>query len=354
MGYPVRKKYRTVEIVFFAFISWILTTTAPSALAQSGPSFDCSKSSSYMEKQICQSAKLSEFDLKLDTSYRAAVEMLSPTAKKALQNSQRSWLKFVRTVCNSTSPPSVITTDTEGCLAEKLQERERQLRATTVKNGVVTIYPFGTFIAHQNSTDDQSGHDSGYSTTQVSYPQMEGPDSSFKSRFNAAHAMFASKIARSNPEETDTDYFADYRILTANSNLLSVEVSGGFYAHGTPHGQYYSLIFNWLPREGRALHPTDIFASSKPWQRFVQSFCYKKLMEEMGEVWGGPDLNSFIKNLGPTIVDPKRWRIDQKGLEIHFLTYEVAAYVAGEPKVVVPWEQLRDYLAPDAGKIFNQ
>ncbi|MBO9537695.1 DUF3298 domain-containing protein [Herbaspirillum sp.] len=349
----MRKKYGTIEMVSLALIFWVLTATAASVHAQSGPSFDCSKASSYIEKQICQSAKLSEFDLKLDTSYRAAVEMLSPTAKRALQNSQRSWLTFVRTVCNRTSHPPATTNDTESCLAEKLQERERQLRVTTVKNGAVTIYPFGMFIAHQNSTDDQSGHDSGYSTTQVSYPQMDGPDSSFKSKFNAAHAMFASKIAKSNPEETDTDYFADYGILTANANLLSVEVSGGFYAHGTPHGQYYSLVFNWLPKEGRELHPTDIFSPSKPWRRFLQSFCYKSLIEEMGEVWGGPDLSSFIKNLGPTIVDPKRWRFDQKGLKIHFLTYEVAAYAAGEPEVVVPWEKLRDYLAPDATKIFS-
>lgn len=325
------------------------------AYAQPWPSFDCSKSASYVEKQICQSTTLSELDLKLDASYRTALHNLSTVGKKSLRSSQRSWLMFVKTVCDPALRPDISWRSTEVCLAEKLQERDRQLSVTTVKTATIAIYPFSQFTARQNFPNSmRSGPDVGFTTTQVSYPLIDGPYSLFKSTFNQAHARFAAQNLDTNPEGIDTDYSVDYKILKANANLLSIEVTGGFYAHGTPHGQYYSSVFHWLPKEGRALRSADVFDPSKPWQRTIQSFCYENLTAQLGQVWSSPDLQSFVERLGLTVLDPTRWTFDQTGLKVHFSIYEVAGYAQGQPEVVIPWEQLRDSIASGAAEIFDQ
>lgn len=351
----MRQVVSTVKMIFLAAIFFNAVTSAHMAHAQPGPSFDCTKISNNVEKQICQSPKLSELDLKLDAGYKATAKNLSAEGRKSLRASQRSWLVFIKAVCDPSLRPEIAWSSTEDCLAEKLKERERQLQDTTVKTAAMTIYPFSQFTARRNAPgSDQSGHDSGFTTTQVSYPLIDGPDSPFKLKFQKAHAKFASRNVNINPEETDTDYLADYKVLKENARLLSIEVSGGFYAHGTPHGQYYSLVFHWLPKEGRELRSTDIFDSSKPWQRTLQSFCYEDLLENIGQVWGSDDLEVFIEKFGSTVVDPERWTFDEKGLKIHFLIYEVAAYAYGQPEVTVPWSQLQDYLVPGALPIINR
>jgi hypothetical protein len=42
------------------------------------------------------------------------------------------------------------------------------------------------------------------------------------------------------------------------------------------------------------------------------------------------------------------WSFYQEGLEFSFSPYEVAAYAAGTPSVLIPWTKLRPYLTNDA------
>ncbi|QJC26176.1 hypothetical protein G8D25_19455 [Ralstonia solanacearum] len=73
-----------------------LTLTLSTA-AFAGPSFDCSKASSKVEKLICSDKNLSDTDAMLAEDYKA---LLAITDDKGVKQRQLTWLKTVRNACN--------------------------------------------------------------------------------------------------------------------------------------------------------------------------------------------------------------------------------------------------------------
>lgn len=72
-------------------LALLLLTSALPALAQTGPSFDCAKASSAVEKAICADAKLGALDRRIAAAYAEALKRLDPKATKALRDDQRSF-----------------------------------------------------------------------------------------------------------------------------------------------------------------------------------------------------------------------------------------------------------------------
>lgn len=77
----------------------LLLLTAPAALAQDGPSFDCAKAQSEAEKLICTDPALAALDRRMTDRFAAAVDVakgLDVGAKEAedeLRAYQRGWVK---------------------------------------------------------------------------------------------------------------------------------------------------------------------------------------------------------------------------------------------------------------------
>jgi hypothetical protein len=57
--------------------------------------------------------------------------------------------------------------------------------------------------------------------------------------------------------------------------------------------------------------------------------------------------NVFVIDLGDMPLDIGRWAFQKEGLRIQFNPYEVAAYAFGTPKVLIPWDVLRQYVVVD-------
>lgn len=77
----------------------VLAATAPAvpAICQSGPSYDCRKARTWVEKTICKSRSLSAKDQRMATAYRSFIEQMEegggPGADtSAEQDRQRRWL----------------------------------------------------------------------------------------------------------------------------------------------------------------------------------------------------------------------------------------------------------------------
>ncbi|WP_235430339.1 lysozyme inhibitor LprI family protein [Xanthomonas sp. MUS 060] len=65
-------------------------------------SFDCGKVVGVTEKMICNDAKTSALDEKLQQAYRTAMASVSePVDKKALAKEQRNWIQYTRANCQS-------------------------------------------------------------------------------------------------------------------------------------------------------------------------------------------------------------------------------------------------------------
>ncbi|WP_321532794.1 alpha-2-macroglobulin family protein [uncultured Desulfuromonas sp.] len=93
-----------------------------SALA-TGPSFDCSKASHYVERVICRSDELSQLDLELATLYKKVMKKLPDDVKKDVKQEQLEWLKKRNKDC------SLPGKEAEKCLAEYYRQRNEELSA---------------------------------------------------------------------------------------------------------------------------------------------------------------------------------------------------------------------------------
>lgn len=335
-------------------LACILTPATPAALPQAEPSFGCRGSLSHSEQQVCQNVLVSRLDKELASSYKDALEKLSPDGRKSLHLSQIAWLKFIKTICDIDNGASTEDRPAERCLSQQYKERMKLLQSTTGLSGMA-IFPVSRFNVRRSAGADTSGSHDGFVTTEVSYPKLEGGSRALRSAFNRVYERYAREAVELNPEKsTATDYSVGYQLLKATDQLLTIRAWRYFYAHGTPHGIGDATVYHWLVKEGRPLHTQDIFDSSRSWAQIMYVTCYDNLVEKLGQIWDSPDLDSFIKKLGAVTTNPQRWSFDSDGLTIHFMPYEVGAYAAGMPDVLVPWEYLKDYMVVDPKDLLKE
>lgn len=82
-----------------ALLALALLLPALPAAAQEGPSFDCAKAATKVEKQICEDWTLSAFDRWVAQLYKELRGALDAKGQEALKAEQRAWLKEERNAC---------------------------------------------------------------------------------------------------------------------------------------------------------------------------------------------------------------------------------------------------------------
>lgn len=87
----------------------VMTADLASAAAPSGPSFDCARASSAIEKAICADGDATARDRDLAKLYSKTMAGLPGDAERtALRDSQRAWMKQRDATCQSPPPPTTI------------------------------------------------------------------------------------------------------------------------------------------------------------------------------------------------------------------------------------------------------
>jgi uncharacterized protein len=99
-----------------AVISQLLSVVT--ALA-AGPSFNCTSSSTQVEKMICADPRLSRTDLEMAKDYKYGLAYASPDVRQELQKEQTAWIKS-RNSCT-----------TLRCLSDSYEVRLMRLRSVT-------------------------------------------------------------------------------------------------------------------------------------------------------------------------------------------------------------------------------
>ncbi len=97
-----------------ALLAGLLLAAAPAA-AESGPSFDCAKAASKVERQICDDWMLSSYDRSLAELYKGLRAELDSKGQETLKAEQRAWLKQERNACETAK--ATAETDAEGARA---------------------------------------------------------------------------------------------------------------------------------------------------------------------------------------------------------------------------------------------
>ncbi len=83
------------------FVGLALVVAVPAAAQKDGPSFDCKKAATAIQKSICKNQDLARLDQMVARYYRTFLTALPPESKfqKDLRATQRTWLKHRNKVC---------------------------------------------------------------------------------------------------------------------------------------------------------------------------------------------------------------------------------------------------------------
>jgi len=332
------------QVVLAAFVAW---TSAQGAETESGisqrnldavvASFDCAHSASAREKAICGDRALSALDGKLGRLYRERAALLSPQGSKLLQESERSWLRFVGTVCSSDGPENKPWLSMRSCLTRQYNNRIRQIQQV----GQIGPFFFNRvdLYAAEPAQDDY-GSASGFYIQHAGYPQIDNANSPELRAWNQDNARRPEKDGDCGPGDYDTDYEVGY----ANARFISVEWKDSTYCHGTPHGFGGVKSNNTvLSPQLRALEPQDIFGSGENWASPLKEYFWAVLTQTG---WHPPDNQPDIKRqVEGDFVQPDRWLFTKDGLQVAFDSYEGGCNACTPQPVTVPWSTLKPLLS---------
>jgi hypothetical protein len=93
----------------------------------------------------------------------------------------------------------------------------------------------------------------------------------------------------------------------------------------------------------------DLFKPGAKYLQTISSYSIKDLKSQ-SKAQGADSMltdQTIADGAGPDLKNFKSWTITKKGLAISFDSYQVAPYVAGPQRVVIPYSALKDIIKPD-------
>ncbi len=314
----------------------VLLAVSP-ASAQVGPSFDCAKATTAIERTICKEPELAKADRDMVAAYAALASKVKGASKEALVRDQGSWVVERNRACTGDA------ISIAPCLAERYAMRTANLRAS-VEGG----YP----VISKQSLAKRGKLGKVTWSYDIAYPRFDGTTADF-STLNARFADAARKAANDatpapdapSSEEQEWTYEQSFALYRPSANAVTVALqfygySGGAHGYGATRCTLVDL------RTGRAVGPSGVFMAGEQWLRAMTQFVGADLKKQFTENPGFEDALEPAK-LAKVLseADHYCWRSDK--LLLIFNAYEVGPYSAGPYEVLVPYERLRPLLRPD-------
>ena len=306
-------------------------------------SFDCRDAASAREKVICGDPVLSQLDKDLGRTYRERRTMLSPHGAKVLQNSERSWLHFVSTVCPNTNPPNSENSWTPAyCLKKRYEDRLKQIQRVGERFGPFIFSRVDIFAAEP--APDQTGDIGGFYVHHVAYPQIDNPTSTQSKSWNARSIRTLSGNGDCGKEADDDQ---DYTISYANERLISMGISISEYCHGAAGEFYTSGAQNFvLAPSFRALTARDVFGRSHRWVGRLETLVWQKFDKNgWTKGWTSEEQKDIKERLGYIVIRPDNWVFTKDGLSMAFNHDEVGYNIYS---VIISWSELKSLLPQDS------
>lgn len=196
----------------------------------------------------------------------------------------------------------------------------------------------------------------------VEYPQVEGAE-----KFNRLAESFITKEVADfkrdagrepgekdfMPEAGDDSLNARYHLRLVTPELISVEFAMSYYAHGAAHPSHGFHVVNYDAAAGRELSLADLFRPGSGYLKKVSEVAVKQIRrwnkDSAGQGGGEPYLleEGITEGAAPSAENYKNWTITPRGLVITFDYYQLGAYAAGAPSVILPYADLKDVLRAD-------
>ena len=327
--------------------------------AAQAASFDCGKASSPFEKAVCSDPVLSKTDDALAELYRKDLALLSASGRSALQQSERSWLAYARTLCRPGETPlnpvfwSYPGEDdsnaalVDRCFANAYERRRTALGKAAVRLAGRTFLQTTTYkVRAARLPEGTQGPDAAHwiaTAVRIDAPKMPS-----EAAWNAAAADALDDVladpggdtplaGASDDGTADGDFTAE--VVSATPDFVDYQVIRGVYQKGMAHPDGSSESHLYSLRLGRDLIAKDIFKPSDAWREALTTATFARLPAE----WRKPDYKEAITS---GALNLSHWAFLPSGVQIRFNPYSVAGYIPPDP-LIVPWADLKPYLRSD-------
>lgn len=312
--------------------------SATAAWAQAGPSFDCAKASTVVERAICKSPELAKADHDMAGLYAVLVAKLSGAAKDHLIKDQVHWIGNREPAC-SDGP-----LETAQCLKMRYAHRIAFLRAL---DGPGT-YPF---VSEHDLVKNGRVKATRYQID-AAYPQFDGG----MADFTTINRRFASDTQKGadeaippadyNPGREQTwSYEQGFALYRPSADVVAVATQLYSYTGGA-HGNGGTFACLVDLRTGRIVPPSAVFKPGDEWLRTITALVGADLKKQFVDHQGFDDA---IKpaNLTKLLGDPDRWLFKANVLQILFNPYDVGPYSSGPYTVDIPYDRIRSLFRTD-------
>jgi Protein of unknown function (DUF3298)/WG containing repeat len=137
--------------------------------------------------------------------------------------------------------------------------------------------------------------------------------------------------------QLESNYFGDFNISFYKKDLLIIEITGYDYpfcaAHGMPVMQYAHINL----QTGRMYQLSSLFKPGSPYVKVISEIIGEQIKSNEEFSYLFPDEYKGIQADQPFF-------ISENGLNIYFNPYEIAAFAAGFPTFLIPFEDLKAIL----------
>jgi hypothetical protein len=296
---------------------------------------DCPSPTGIAEPVKCGDPALATLEAQVTAALAGVTAKLSAPGKAALHNDQAEWHKYLARLClgeTGLGAGSVVD-----CLKQEYDRRRAGLAGTVTTMGGLTLLRRERFAAQRARGTEEAAHPV---RTVIAWPEIDHPANPAQKRWNEALAKFAEQLNTPlDRQDPDTDAAIDYRIESADSELIQTVFTRDLYIHGAAHGDDTAVSSLFLVPAARPLLPEDVFDPAKGWKEALADQVYRALTgaarDGAWRLW--PRRPAEMIDL---VAEPARWLLKRGGLALHFDAYDIAGYAAGPHDVVIPWVAL--------------
>ena len=286
---------------------------------------DCATAKGPHEKAICADAELHQLDQDLSAAYGKLAQVATAAGKSLIERDEHDRRAFIEELCRP---------EDKACMTAAYRQAGSSLAQFALQPAGAVLLPVESFRLRTNRT-----------SLLIAFPQLDGPAAPWADGFEKAAREAAAGLQ---PDDQDIDTVIDYRPIQVTPDLAAVAFRVWSFPRGAAHGGGRQVAFTYLPTERRGLRPTDLFQSGTTWSGFLAQQAFDGLQDQAKA--GGWDLGvSGPGELEKPIADPANWLIRPEGLGLTFAPETVGPDAAGEHEVLVPWADLKPYLAATPG-----
>jgi len=308
---------------------------APAAMAQGGPSFDCARASTAVERTICKMPELARADRALSDAYVALLGRLGGPAREHLQKDQQRWVAKRDRACTASAFLGI-----EDCLKGLYGNR---LQALAFMSG--GPYPFVSeqILSRTGKVGATPYH------INASYPQFDAasPDFAATNRFflEGARARAADAVPPAGEGENPWSYDQSFSLERPVPTAVSVEVTYYIFTGGA-HGSGATAAALVDLQTGRIVRPAEAFGPGNEWRGVLRELAIADLRKQFVERPGYDDALE-PKAIDKILGEARRYAWRAGKLVLVFDQDELAAHVMGPYEVEIPYGRIKALLRPD-------